>query len=94
MNGRLERRPNLPAQCRTPPPPKAEALLREVAMPPDPLRLEGNQPLRRSNWWHTSSHQGGPAIGCPAERRGAFLKVPHTACLALEGMQVRQSAKP
>jgi hypothetical protein len=47
-------------------------------------------------WWRSpgaSSCQGGPAIGCLAEHRVAFLKVPHTARFALECMQVRQSAK-
>jgi hypothetical protein len=40
-----------------------------------------------------SSRQGRRTTGCLAERWDTFLKVPHATCLALERVQVRQSAK-
>ena len=40
-----------------------------------------------------SSRHRGPTIGCLADGRSAFLKVPHTTCLAFERMQVWQSAQ-
>jgi hypothetical protein len=41
----------------------------------------------------SSSRQNWPTVGCLAECRGAFFKVPHATCSALERIQVRQSPK-